>query len=145
MNKQVILIVLIVLATVAAIGGLHVYRTGQTARYIAHPKTGDVYTLTNTWEDIGTRYYFLKVGRINGDTLFMYHSGMSYDTQYGPLAEDDYFVKDEVLFYNRAALKGMYDKGVLILAERDYPLSTGYNREQPPSTLLLDDNKKPLN
>jgi hypothetical protein len=90
----------------------------QKAEYVANPQTGDTYLIREK-NDSATTYYFLRVTRIHGDTVFTNHSNLEYSRFVSGLDKEDFFVQDEVLFYSKAELKKMLEYGEINAVDRE--------------------------
>ena len=93
------------------------------------PQKGDVYGLKSL-ENGKAIYSFMKVSGINGDTVFTYHSKYQYDGFVSKLSKEDYFVKDDELFFLKKEIKMMHDSGEIHSINRNYSDNTGFFREQ---------------
>ena len=99
----------------------------EKAKFVADPKAGDVYKIRKD-ENNSTTYYFLRLVRINADTVVAYHNNLEYHGFVSRLNDDDYFVKDEELFFTKSELKQMLDKAEIISVDRDYGNYEGFAR-----------------
>jgi hypothetical protein len=99
----------------------------QKEEFVAHPQPGDVYRIRNN-ENNTTTYYFLRLVSIKGDTVIAYHNNLEYDGFVTKLNSDDFFVKDEALYFLKSELKQMLDKMEINSVERDYGDDEGFNR-----------------
>ena len=99
----------------------------EKVNFVEYPKVGDVYMIRKD-ENNSTAYYFLRVKNINGDTVRVYHSNFEYSGLISKLDADDYFVKDEELFFLKSELRQMLDKMEINSVERDYGDYEGFNR-----------------
>ncbi len=94
--------------------------------FISEPKIGDVYRLKEKDEN-GMFYYFLKVVRIQNDTIIVYPNTLQYFGIVSMLNYDDYFVNQE-LFYSKIELKELLGKGDINAIYRSYEDELGFNR-----------------
>ncbi|RYE26200.1 MAG: zinc-ribbon domain-containing protein [Sphingobacteriales bacterium] len=101
----------------------------DTQTYINNPQIGDVYTVEEK-EGKETNYFFLKIADIKDDTVYAYHSNMVYGTDVDRLADEDYFVKDDLMSNTKAGLKAMLKDGIVVQVRRGYSKYGGYYREQ---------------
>ena len=79
-------------------------------------------------ENNSTTYYFLRLVSINGDTVVAYQNYLDYHGFISKLNEDDYFVKDEELYFTKSELKKMLDRREINSVNRDYGDYEGFNR-----------------
>ncbi|HEY4110583.1 hypothetical protein [Puia sp.] len=99
----------------------------NNAEYVANPKVGDVYTISEHRND-GTTYYFLRLAEIKGDTVLAIHSSLEYNYFVNTITGDDHFVKDDTSIYVRQELKGMLEKGEIYMVRRNYGKGSGFNQ-----------------
>lgn len=99
----------------------------EKAKFVDNPQVGDVYRIRKD-ENNSTTYYFLRLVNIKGDTVIAYHNNLEYYDYVIKLNEDDFFVKDEELYFLKAELKQMLDKMEINSVERNYSDYEGYNR-----------------
>lgn len=115
----------------AVIGGYWIYWNSNNqknrAEYVANPKVGDVYTISEP-RNGGTAYYFLRVAEIKGDTVMAIHSSLEYNYFVNIMVGDDYFVKDDTSLYERKKLKGMLENGEIYMVRRNYDKGSGFNQ-----------------
>lgn len=95
--------------------------------FIDNPQVGDVYMIRND-ENNSRAYYFLRVAAIKGDTVIAYHNNLLYHSFVTKLNDDDYFVKDEEMFFLKSEIKEMLERMEINSVERKYGNDTGYNR-----------------
>jgi hypothetical protein len=96
------------------------------ALFIANPQVGDVYTLRQDFNDT-TQYTFLRVARIEGDSVFAYPNQYRYFSFTSRLDETDAFLELE-LGYTRQELKGLLESGEINGVDRQYGDEEGFNR-----------------
>jgi hypothetical protein len=100
----------------------------QTKAFVKQPQAGDVYQMTQESND-STGYYFLRVSRINGDTVFAWHNTLVY---YGravyELRSDDHFTQEEELIFTKQELMKLLDKDELNTVYRNYGSKEGFDR-----------------
>lgn len=96
------------------------------AEYVANPKVGDVYTISESRND-GTAYYFLRLAEIKGDTVMAIHSSLEYNYFVNYMVGDDHFVKEDTSLYVRKHLKEMLENGEIYMVRRDYGKGSGFN------------------
>lgn len=85
--------------------------------FVQNPQTGDVYTIREESGD-STQYYFLKINRMVGDSVFTLHSYYSYNRFVSKLDGKDFFVLDEEWPYTKAELLQMLEKGEINAVKR---------------------------
>jgi hypothetical protein len=114
----------------ACIGAYWIYWNSNNqknrAEYVANPKVGDVYTISESRND-GTAYYFLRVAEIKGDTVMAIHSSLEYNYFVNYMVGDDHFVKDDTSLYVRKHLKDMLENGEIYMVRRKYGKGSGFN------------------
>ncbi|HMG89829.1 MAG TPA: hypothetical protein VK589_07210 [Chryseolinea sp.] len=98
----------------------------EKAVFIADPKVGDVYRIRKDIND-STYYYFLRIARIQSDTVIVYPNTLQYFGFITKLNDDDHFVTQE-LFYTKTELKELLEKGEINSVERGYSDYEGFNR-----------------
>ena len=86
--------------------------------FVENPKVGDVYTISKNEND-STKYYFLQLASIKGDTITAYHNNLVYYNFVSKLSTDDFFVKDEELIFTKKELEGMLKNGEINEIERN--------------------------
>ncbi len=99
----------------------------EKRKFITNPKAGDVYRIRDK-KDKSAEYYFLRVSKISGDSIFTYHSNLVYSGFVHKLSDDDFFVKDEELVFTKPELKKMLDSDEIQSVERGYDDAEGFNR-----------------
>jgi len=99
----------------------------EKAAFVAHPEVDDVYRIRKD-DNSSTTYFFLRLVRINDDTVIAYHNNLEYHGFVTKLNNDDFFVKDEELFFTKSELKQMLDNGEINAVERNYENAKGFNR-----------------
>jgi zinc-ribbon family len=99
----------------------------EKALFVDNPKVGDVYRIRKD-ENNKTTYYFLRLVRISGDTVVAYHNNLEYGGFISKLNDDDFFVKEEELYFLKPELKQMLEKMEINSVDRDYGDYEGFNR-----------------
>ena len=99
----------------------------EKALFVDNPKVGDVYRIRKD-ENNKTTYYFLRLVRISGDTVVAYHNNLEYNGFISKLNDDDFFVKDEELYFLKPELKQMLEKMEINSVDRNYGDYEGFNR-----------------
>jgi hypothetical protein len=99
----------------------------EKVAFVSDPHVGDVYTIRKEANDT-TSYYFLRISRIKGDTVFTYHSNFEYKRAVSSLDTIDFFTKEEELFFHKKELKKMLEKDEINAVERNYGDGEGFNR-----------------
>jgi hypothetical protein len=97
--------------------------------YIVNLKLGDVYTIAKD-KNGETFYYFLRISGISGDTVKLLHNNLNYGGFVSKLANDDYFVKEDTVWYRKKDIREMLDRGEIYAVDRDYGEGTGFHRFQ---------------
>ncbi len=95
--------------------------------FVENPMVGDVYKIRKD-EDNSTTYYFLKLVRINGDTVVTYHNNLVYHSFVSKFNNEDYFVKNDELYFTKDELKKMLNNKEINSVERDYGTYEGFHR-----------------
>lgn len=98
----------------------------EKALFVADPKVGDVYLIRKDVND-STYYYFLRVARIQQDTVIVYPNAFQYFSFVYKLNEQDYFVTEE-FYYTKKQLQELLERGEINSVERGYDDSEGFNR-----------------
>ena len=101
----------------------------EKEKFVADPKVGDVYTIRNDKTSL-TTYYFLKITGIQGDTILAYHNSLEYYGHVSRFNEKDYFVKDEEMYFMKAELQKMLERGEINDVSRDHSDYQGFERER---------------
>jgi len=99
----------------------------EKALFVDNPKAGDVYRIRKD-ENNSTTYYFLRLANVKGDTVIAYHNNLEYHSFVTKLNADDFFVKDDELYFLKSELKQMLDKMEINSVDRDYGDYEGFNR-----------------
>lgn len=89
----------------------------EKAEMVNTPVVGDVYVMRND-ENNPTSYYFLKLTRINNDTLIVQHSYLEYNGFVTEMSGEDYFVKDDEWMLTKKVLKEMLKRGEVNAVKR---------------------------
>jgi hypothetical protein len=99
-----------------------------TEDYAAHPQVGDVYRVKNTKTN---SYYFLKLKKIQGDTLVTYQNNFLYYTATDELQDkNDLFYPGETLLFTKKEIQQKQASDEIDVIYRGYDSTTGFNREQ---------------
>ncbi len=99
----------------------------EKALFIANPAVGDVYRIRIDSNNT-TRYFFLRIANITSDTVTAYHSNLEYSKFITQLHKEDFFVKDDVLYFTKQDLKQMLERMEINSVERGYDDEEGFNR-----------------
>jgi len=99
----------------------------ENAQLVADPHIGDVYAVRQHKNDT-IIYYFLKVSRINGDTIVVYHNNFVYYGSMNKFNEDDFFIEGDEYSFMREDLKEMFEKDEINSVYRNYSALKGFNR-----------------
>jgi len=98
-------------------------------KFVINPKVGDVYIVKKLESRLET-YYFLRLNRIKGDSVFAYHNNLQYLFFTDKLDNEDFFVKDDDWAFTKKDLKTMLDSSEIRSVERSYGDEEGFNRIQ---------------
>ena len=91
------------------------------------PVSGDVYTIKKgTGYDAS--YSFLRIIKISGDSIMLYHNDLEYGGFVSKLTDDDYFVKNDTLVYKKKQLQEMLEEDEISSVKRGYGEGSGFNR-----------------
>ncbi len=118
---------IIFLALIALMIAINLKNQRLNKTYIQSPKIGDVYTVRSE-ENNSTTYYFLRVIEIKNDTVIAYHNNLEYHGFVHRLNEDDFFVKDEELYFTKEELRHMFDNNEITTVHRSYSDYEGFKR-----------------
>jgi hypothetical protein len=99
----------------------------EKAIFVNNPKVGDVYSIRKE-ENNKTSYYFLRLVRISGDTVVAYHNNLIYNGFAYELNDDDFFVKNEEVYFTKIELQHMLEKTEINSVDRNYDDEKGFNR-----------------
>ena len=99
----------------------------HTMEIVRNPVAGDVYTIRQKKND-ETSYYFLRIIGITRDSLMAFRNNLDYGDFVSHMASDDYFVKDDTVFYKRKAVLEMLENDEIYDVSRDYGEGSGFNR-----------------
>lgn len=116
-------------AILIAIVWLFWHQTTQkrNREYMAHPLTGDVYTVIEE-KNTGATYYFLRVIEGKQDSITALHSHLEYGYGNDHLDADDFFVKSDTLHFGKSELRDMFDKGQIYAVSRGAGNNENFNR-----------------
>lgn len=89
----------------------------EKAEMVNTPVVGDVYVMRND-ENNPASYYFLKLTRINSDTLIVQHSYLEYGGFVTKMSSEDSFVKDDERMLTKKVLKEMLKRGEINAVKR---------------------------
>lgn len=99
----------------------------EKSAFVENPKVGDVYTIRKD-DNNSTSYFFLKLIEVRGDTIVAYHNNLEYHGFVTELNNDDFFVKDEELYFTKSELKQMLENMEINSVERKYGDEKGFKR-----------------
>jgi hypothetical protein len=99
----------------------------EKVQMVAHPQVGDVYLLKNGSGEAAS-YYFIRVARMNGDSIIAYHSNLQYNQSRVQFSQDEHFVADDEMVLTRPQLKEMLQNGMVDAGSRGYGDGEGFNR-----------------
>ena len=108
--------------------------------YIENPLIGDVYLIKDSEELSEYNHYFLKVGNIEEDSLWVSLSSYSYNGIVDALEPEDGFY-DVMYAIHKDVIKNYQESGMMKKVIRDYSSRTGFDRVieyQLPDSLLLE-------
>lgn len=88
-------------------------------QFVKSPKIGDLYHISKG-NFFNTKYYYLKISRIAGDTVLLYHNNFEYDKDISYFDSKDFFVKKEEVFFLKKELIEMLKKSTITTIEREY-------------------------
>lgn len=94
---------------------------------ISNPRVGDVYLLSAEQDGI-TGYNFIRLEKIDGDSVMAYGNNILYLSDVSSFSPDDYFDPEREKRLTKAALKQLFDKGTVENIYRHYDGATGFNR-----------------
>lgn len=98
----------------------------EKALFVGDPKVGDVYMMRENVNDT-TFYYFLRVARIQNDSVIVYPNIFRYFGFVSKLNEKDHFITEE-FFYTKKELRDLLDNHGITSVERGYGDYEGFNR-----------------
>ncbi|RAJ08225.1 hypothetical protein LX64_00872 [Chitinophaga skermanii] len=101
----------------------------STKKFVQHPIVNDVYRVVDKQEN-GDVYTYLKLKKIEGDSLSFYESRLVYVHVSKKFAEIDYFMNNAFVKYSKNQIVNMFDEGLIDQIERDYTEASGYSREE---------------
>ena len=70
----------------------------------------------------------MRIARISGDTVVAYHNKYEYNGYVSGMNNEDFFVKDDLLYFLKPELKQMVDKMEINSIDRVYGDEEGFNR-----------------
>lgn len=97
----------------------------QKSAFVASPQVGDIYCMRS--EENSSMYYYLRVARMNTDSIFLYPNTYEYSRPVSILDKKDHFISFE-LYYDQAELNQLLNQGEINSVKREYNESSGYNR-----------------
>ena len=107
----------------------NINKQNEKAKFIAQPMTGDVYLIRSSKESKPI-YYFLRVNTVSKDTVYLLHNVMAYYQTVSSFVPEDYFMKEVELAYPRNGLEQMLENGEINSIQRNYSISSGFDRLQ---------------
>lgn len=122
--------VLLFLVLIATLVNANISTQKEKALFIAEPKAGDVYLLRKKANDT-VFYSFLRVVKLQKDTVIVYPNAFQYFGFISQFNKDDYFIEQE-FFFTKPELKNMLEQGEIISVDRTYSDYTGFNRIKSP-------------
>lgn len=111
----------------------------EKAEFVSDPKIGDVYLMKNEETDT-TFYFFLRVTRIQNDTVIVYPNAFQYFGFVSNLNNEDYFIGQEY-FYTKDELRQLLEESKLVSVNRGYDESENFNKVRfiPTDSLGVED------
>jgi hypothetical protein len=91
----------------------------MSERLLHSPKTGDLYQLSKG-SFLTPGYYYLKISRIKGDSIFLLHNSFEYNKEDSYFAPEDFFVKDNEVAYLKKDLTEMFKESKILRVKREY-------------------------
>lgn len=122
-------LIIIIISIILGVAVMNIVTQKNKEKFVANPKVGDVYIVKKLESTLET-YYFLRLSRINGDSVFAYHNNLQYLFFTDKLDKEDYFVKEDEWAYSKKDLKTMLDSTEIKSVERTYGDDEGFNRIQ---------------
>lgn len=117
--------VIVVAAIVLLLVITNINTQKEKAKLVANPQAGDVYTIV---KPISKSYYFLKLHKVKGDSIFAWQNNYLYFHTVSGLEADDSFNTSEEVIFNKKTLQQMLDNEEINAVERNYDSSKGFNR-----------------
>ncbi len=99
----------------------------QKREFVDKPSVADVYIIKKGESDEAT-YTFLRIVKISGDSIMVFHNDLEYGGFVSKLTDDDYFVKDDTLVLSKSELIEMLDRDEIYSVKRGYGNGGGFNR-----------------
>ncbi|MEO5562283.1 MAG: hypothetical protein ABIR18_02585 [Chitinophagaceae bacterium] len=101
----------------------------QMAKYIAEPKAGDIYTLSEKRDNL-TIYYFLRIKEIRNDSIYLYQNNLEYFLAPTEFDDSDFFRETGQMAFSIQEFKMILDTGNtnIYSVTRRYNKDAGYNR-----------------
>lgn len=120
-----------ILAGLLVLSGVFVSLQGSKDReqYLASPEVGDIYSVKKSQAG-NDLYYFMKVKRVSGDTLFVIQNTMYYNNLPWKLPADDFFESKSELYFLKKEIAQMYRENEIVSIKRDYDQESGFFKEQ---------------
>lgn len=107
----------------------NVQKGNKKAEYIERPKAGDVYLIKDSGG--GTvKYYFLKVKKVDAESVSVYHNELTYNELVTKIDPDDYFITNDEIEIYKEDLKEYFDKGIINDVIRNYDDSVNFANEK---------------
>lgn len=94
--------------------------------FVDKPAIGDVYTIKKG-SGFEASYSFLRVIKISGDSIMLYHNDLEYGGFVSKFTDDDYFVKGDTLVFKKNKLKEMFEQDEIYSVKRGYGNDSGFN------------------
>lgn len=99
----------------------------EKRKFVENPKVGDVYLIRND-SNSKAEYYFLRISRIAGDSVFAYHNSLINERYVSRFHEEDFFMAEEEFNFSKADLLNMLERSEINAVERNYGSGAGFDR-----------------
>jgi hypothetical protein len=99
-------------------------------KYVENPKVNDVYLIQSKDQEDNTTYYFMKIKRLNGDTVEVIHNAYEYNRFISKLDTADYFDTSESYLFLKSELKAYLNESKISIIERDYEKKSRFSIEK---------------
>ena len=105
-------------------------KQNKKIEYINNPKVNDVYLIGSKNEEDNSFYYFMKVKKLNVDTVELIQNVYDYSSFVNKLDEADYFDKNERYKLLRSDLKAYLNNSKIRMVERGYDKKSSFRIEK---------------
>ncbi len=117
---------LIAALIITLITSAYISNSNQT-KYINAPQTNDVYVMYQQ-EDSMDMYYFVRIVKINEDTLFALNNQLFYSRYVYKMDPVDYFTENDTTLLFKHELPQMYEDKTIQRVFRNYDDEDGFTR-----------------